>query len=208
MATAVLIKYLLIALIALCAVAVISGIVKFVRRAGRSAEAQVVKELVNLVNENGLDFVSEPEHPRLISNMNRIYLPQIEKDFPDFEWDSMKRMLETEIKKEFSSRDGFEISETVVSRYERNGKHRTISCESAASYLENGNTKYTCIRSVLAFINSKKLDAEGAETPRALVCPSCGAPLTRKADGEIICEYCNAVVVGEKIWTVTSIKEK
>ncbi|MBE6836118.1 MAG: hypothetical protein E7515_07730 [Ruminococcaceae bacterium] len=208
MGTTILIKYLIIGLIALCGVAVVGGVVRFIKRAGRSAEAQVVKELVNLVNENGLDFVSEPEHPRLISNMNRIYLPQILKDFPDFDWDEIRKMLDNEICEKYSDKDDFEIEETVISRYEKTGNKKLIHCESSVSCTENGVKKYFCIQSVLTYTNLKKLDGNGEETPQALVCPSCGAPLTRRADGEIICEYCSTVVVGEKIWTVTSIKEK
>jgi len=201
-----LIKILIIAAIIICVGVVLAGIIKFVRRVGRSAEAQVVKELVNLVNENGLDFVSEPEHPRLISNMNRIYLPMILKDFPDFDWDEIRKMLETQIKKEFSDRENFAIDETVVSRYEKTGNKRLIKCESSASFDEEEQKNYICVQSVLSFINSKK--AEGENQAHALTCEKCGAPLTRKPDGEVVCEYCSTVVVGEKVWTVTSIKEK
>ena len=208
MTATVLIKYLFIALIALCGVAVVSGIVKFVKRAGRSAEAQVVKELVNMVSENGLDFVNEPEHPRLISNMNRIYLPKILKDFPEFDWDEIRKMLEGEIENEYSEKDGFDIEETVISRYEKTGNKRFISCESSASYDQGEQKKYICIQSVLSYLNSKKEDNSGDDAPRAFVCPSCAAPLTRRADGEVVCEFCGTVVVGEKVWTVTSIKEK
>jgi hypothetical protein len=107
---------LLIILAAVLAIIIIAVavIVKFVRRAARSAEAQVVKELVNLVSENGMDFVSEPEHPRLVSNMNRIYLPMIERDFPDFNWDEIRLMLEKEITERFSDRNDFEIDETFI----------------------------------------------------------------------------------------------
>ena len=49
-----LIKYLLIFLIILSGIAVVTGIIGFIKRAGRSAEAQVVKELVDLVSEKGL----------------------------------------------------------------------------------------------------------------------------------------------------------
>ncbi|MBO4338825.1 MAG: hypothetical protein J5877_02750 [Clostridia bacterium] len=204
----ILVKYLIILLIALCGVAVVMGVIRFVKRAGRSAEAQVVKELVDLVSEKGLDFVSEPEHPRLISNMNRIYLPQIMKDFPDFDWDEIKAMLENEISDKYAEKEDFEIEETVVSRYEKVGQKRLISCESSAFYSENSEKKYICIQSVLSYLNSKKLDENGNEVPRSLVCQNCGATLTRTAVGEVVCEYCGAVVVGEKVWTVTSIKEK
>ena len=208
MSATVLIKYLIIGGIALCAVAVVSGIVKFFKRTARSAEAQVVKELMNMVSENGLDFNSEPEHPRLVSNMNRIYLPKIEKDFPDFDWDEIRKMLEEEICEEYKDKENFEIEETVISRYEKSGQRFTITCESSASYLENGATKYICIQSVLSYVNNKKVDENGETEPHSLTCDKCGAPLTRTASGDVYCEYCSTVVVGEKIWKVTSIKTK
>ena len=40
------------------------------------------------------------------------------------------------------------------------------------------------------------------------ICPSCGAPLTRFDNGDVRCEFCSTVVVGEKIWQITEIKEK
>lgn len=203
-----LIKYLLIFLIILCGVAVIVGIIRFIRRAGRSAEAQVVKELVNLVGEKGLDFNQEPEHPRLVSNMNRIYLPMIEKDFPEFDWDEMKKTVESEIKEKYSDKKDFEIEETVVSRYEKSGQKRSINCESSVSFDNNGQKKYICVQSVLSYVNLKVLDENGNEKPHTLTCRNCGATLTRTAVGEVKCEYCGAVVVGEKLWQVTSIKEK
>ena len=207
MTQAVLIKYLIIGLIALCGVAVVSGIVRFVRRAGRSAEAQVVKELVNMVSENGLDFVNEPDRPRLVSNMNRIYLSMIEKDFPGFDWDEIRKMLEDKIKTEYEDKDGFEIDDTVISRYDKTGKKRLILCESSASYDDGEQKKYICIQSVLSFIDSKTAEKEN-ETPHTLICDNCGATLTVKTDGEVVCEYCGAITVGEKVWKVTSIKEK
>lgn len=185
-------------------IGIIGVVVGFVKKTAHSAEAQVVKELVNLVNEEGLDFVSEPEHPRLVSNMNRIYLPKIEKDFPEFNWDEMKLMLEKEIREKFVEKQDFEIEETVISRYEKSGQKARISCETAAEYNDGEMTRHFCIQSVLSYLNSKTLDGG----PQALTCPRCSAPLTRKPDGEIVCEFCETVVVGEKMWTVTEIKEK
>lgn len=185
-------------------IGIVSVVVGMVKKTAHSAEAQVVKELVNLVNEEGLDFVSEPEHPRLISNMNRIYLPKIEKDFPEFNWDEIKLMLEEEIRQKFDDKQDFEIEETVISRYEKSGQKARISCETAAEYNDGEMTRHFCIQSVLAYLNSKT----GEEGARALTCPRCSAPLTRRPDGEIVCEFCDTVIVGEKMWTVTEIKEK
>ncbi|HAQ63845.1 MAG TPA: hypothetical protein DCR23_05220 [Ruminococcaceae bacterium] len=207
LSTALLIKIIIIAAVVITAAAVVVVAVRFVKRAASSAEAQVVKELVNIVSENGMDFISEPEHPKLVSNMNRIYLPKIEKDFPDFNWDEIRRMIEKEITDKFSEKQNFEIDETAVSRYEKSGQNRKITCETAASYDDGEMKKYTCIQTLLSYINSKSLDGEQAG-PQALICPSCGAPLTRFDNGDVRCEFCSTVVVGEKIWQITEIKEK
>lgn len=202
-----LVTIIFIAAAVIIGIGIIAVIVGFVKKTAHSAEAQVVKELVNLVSENGMDFVSEPEHPRLISNMNRIYLPQIERDFPGFNWDEIRLMLEKEIVKKFDEKADFEIEETVISRYERsNGKYR-ISCETAASYYDGEATRRFGIASALAYLNSKTLDSADLG-PQALNCPQCGAPLKRNAGGEIICEFCGTVVVGDKAWQVVEIKEK
>ena len=132
----------------------------------------------------------------------------IEKDFPDFDWEETNAMLEKEIREKYADKEDFEIEETVVSRYEKAGQKRFIMCESSASYTENGEKKYICVQSVLSYINSKTLDSDGNEKPRNLTCQNCGATLSRTSFGEVVCEYCGAIVVGEKVWTVTSIKEK
>jgi hypothetical protein len=140
--------------------------------------------------------------------MNRIYLPKIERDFPDFDWNEIRNMLEDEIRKKYEDKKDFDIEETVVSRYEKSGQRFTISCESLAFYMNGDAKKYICVQSVLSYVNSKKLDENGNAEPHSLTCEKCGAPLTRNASGEVYCEYCSTVVVGSKIWQVTSIKEK
>lgn len=204
LSTALLFKIIFVVAAVIIIVGIIGVARRFFKRAASSAEAQVVKELVNLVSENGMDFVSEPEHPRLISNMNRIYLPQIERDFPEFNWDEIKLILEKEIVEKFGDRTDFEIEETVISRYEKSGQKYRISCETAASFDDGELTRHFCIQSVLCYLNSKTADGG----PQALTCPRCSAPLTRRPDGEIVCEFCDTVVVGTKLWTVTEIKEK
>ena len=121
--------------------------------------------------------------------------------------DEIRRMIEKEITDKFSDKQGFEIDETAVSRYEKSGQNRKITCETAASYDDGEMKKYTCIQTLLSYINSKSLDGEQAG-PQALICPSCGAPLTRFDNGDVRCEFCSTVVVGEKIWQITEIKEK
>lgn len=206
--TDLIIKIVIVAAAVIGGVAIIGGVIRFVRRTARSAEAQVVKEIVNLVSEKGLDYVNEPEHPRLISNMNKIYRPAIERDFPDFDWGEIKRSVEAAIEEKYSDKSDFEISDTVISRYEKSGASRVIITESAADYRDGEDTRYIAVQTELSFINTKKLDSSGNEEPRALTCPRCGAALSRAANGDIVCEYCETIVVGAKQWQITDIKEK
>ncbi len=206
--TDLIIKIAIIAAAVIGGALVVGGVVRFVKRTARSAEAQVVKEIVNLVSEKGLDYTSEPEHPRLISNMNKIYRPAIERDFPDFDWGEIKRVIEEAIEEKYSNKKDFEITDTVISRYEKSGASRVIITESAADYREGEDTKYIAVQTELSFVNTKKLDSDGNEEPRALTCPRCGAPLTRAANGDVVCEFCETIVVGAKQWQITDIKEK
>ncbi len=206
LSAALIIKYGLIALgIIVAGFLIVQGI----RRTVNVAEISAIRAILKLVSDKGLDYENEPDHPRLVSNMNKIYLPKIEADFPEFDWNETKRMIEAEIKKRFEDKKGLEIDETVISRYEKSGNHRIIRTESAASYLgEDDSKKYTVFLTELSFINTKKLDKDGNEEPRALTCPRCGAPLVRAANGDVVCEFCETIVVGEKVWQITEIKEK
>ena len=186
----------------------IYGIRRFLRRTLHSAEAQVVKELVNLVSEKGLDYEAEPEHPRLLSNMTKVYRPAIERDFPSFDWGETRRMIESEIKERFSELDNLEITQTVISRYEKAGSSRVIITESAITYLRDGANKYSVIQTELSYIAYKNEDAQQEKGIRSLNCPNCSAPLKRSAGGEIVCEFCGTIVVGEKDWEITDMREK
>ena len=200
---------LIIIIAAICVgLFIVYSISRFLRRTARSAEAQVVKELVNLVHEKGLDFEAEPEHPRLISNMTKVYRPAIERDFPSFDWGETKRMIEAEIKERFSDLKSLQITQTEISRYEKSGASRVIMTESAISYSQEGGTRYSVIQTELSYIAYKDENASGEKGLRSLNCPNCSAPLKRSASGEIVCEFCGTIVVGEKDWEITDMKEK
>jgi len=210
MTTGFIIKLIIIAAVLIIAVAVIGIVIRAVRRTVNRtvnrAETQVIKGIIDTATSQNFQFDGAQSGPKKISNMNKIYLPLIEKDFPGFNWTEARQMIEQEIKAHYAKRKHFTLYETAVSRYEKSGSNVTLVTESAASDEENGSKRYTIVQTTLGYIRT--CAAEGnAQGEHALNCPNCSAPLKRNAAGELICEYCGTLVSGEKTWQITDIRE-
>jgi len=205
--TATIIKIIIIAGAAAAVALIVKTIVRSARRTVNSAEARIVKELVNTVAQKGFDFDENENQPKKISNMNKIYLPQIQRDFPAFNWGDTKRMIEKEIKDRFAQKKVFTIYETAIARYDKLGKDIVITTESAVSYKENETKKQSAVKAELSYI---QYQSEESKEPslKTLNCPNCSAPLKRNAAGELICEYCGTLVTGQRDWHITDIREK
>jgi hypothetical protein len=199
--------FIIILAIALAVIAIAVGsIAKHLRRAASSVEAQAIKEIAEYISENGMDFTPEPEHPRLVSNMNKIYLPKILKDFPEFNWEEMKQTVNKAVEDKYSDNGEFEIEQTVISRYEKLGQAKNIYCESQIKRTDGEETKYGCVQSTLSYTSANNTENVGEVL--TLKCENCGANLTRTASGEVVCEYCGGLTSGAKIWRITDIFEK
>lgn len=86
--------------------AVIFNIIAKIKRKGdrllHSAEGRIVREVVKAVANNPgqyqksiLEGVLNEDAPKSVSGMTKIYLPSIAKDYPNFNYNEMKRMVET-----------------------------------------------------------------------------------------------------------------
>lgn len=87
----------------------------------RSAEGRIVREAVKAVASNpGLyqksivEGARNEDAPKSVSGMTKIYLPSIARDYPDFNYNEMKRMVETFICSYFKC---FNESSTVPLEY-------------------------------------------------------------------------------------------
>ena len=204
--TEIIITAVIVAAVVITAIIIGSLAVRAARRTINRAETHIVKELFDAATADGIGFDSPPAGPKKISNMNKIYLPLIAKDFPSFNWSDTKRMIEDAVKAHYAGKQAFTIHDTAVSRYEKTGGDIVLLAESSVSYDEGGAKTYAITQTTLSYL---RLSGEGTpQTEHALNCPNCSAPLTRNAAGELLCEYCGTLVSGEKTWQITDICQR
>lgn len=206
MTTGIILQGIIIAAVVITAVVIGRAAVRSAKRTMNRAETRIVKELFDAATAGGVGFDSTPEGPKKVSNMNKIYLPLIAKDFPSFNWSDFKPMVEDAVKAHYAGKKALTLHDTAISRYEKTGGSITIMTESSVSYDENGAKRYVIAQATLAYIRYGN-DTQTAQGEHALNCPNCSAPLTRNAAGELLCEYCGTLVTGEKAWQITDIRE-
>lgn len=206
MSTGMIIPAVVIAAVVIVAVIIGKTVIRSARRTMNRAETRLVKELFDAATSGGVSFDAPPAGPKKVSNMNKIYLPLIAKDFPAFNWSDTKRMVEEAVKAHYAGKKALTLHDTAITRYEKTGGEIAVITESSVSYDEDGTKQYAIARTTLAYIRYGNDTAE-SHGEHALNCPNCSAPLKRNAAGELLCEYCGTLVSGEKAWQITDIRE-
>ena len=100
--------------------------------------------------------LQQEEQPKSLGGMTSIYLPQILRDFPEFNWEELRAEVEQSVKelletKNVRSAGVVRIHKTVISRYQKYNGTASILCETAAEYwtkAENQENSQTTARNV------------------------------------------------------------
>ena len=197
------------------------------RRFFNSAEVRLVRELARSVQNGELQ---QEEPPKSLGGMTSIYLPQILRDFPEFNWEEQQAAVEAKVKlfleaQNVEAAGAVRIHKTVISRYQKYGGTASILCETAAEYwpqAENGHVcggvyrkqepqkmtqvykKQTVCAAELLYVYDPGLSGTAA----SVICPNCGAPVEKL--GAKQCRYCGSVlhVSGIMAWTVQNVRER
>lgn len=142
----------------------------------------------------------EDQNPRSLNGCDALLLPQIIKDFPDFDPQQMKAYAETALKKRYGSLPCFIVHNIVISRYLSSGIRKVIVLQAAASYEENGRKRQK--RYTLHY----EYTLETGDASIAANCPNCGGAL---GYGVTVCPYCSSRVanVMGNTWAFTEITE-
>ena len=106
------------------------------RRFFNSAEVRLVRELARSVQNGELQ---QEEPPKSLGGMTSIYLPQILRDFPDFNWEELRAEAERSVRELLETKNVrtagvVRIHKTVISRYQKYRGTASILCETAAEY--------------------------------------------------------------------------
>ena len=181
-----------------------------VRRMLNSAEVRLVRELIHSAQNGELQ---QEEQPKSLGGMTSIYLPQIQRDFPEFNWEELRVKIEQSVRELLERKNVREagvvrIHKSVISRYQKYSGTASIRCETAAEYWaeEAGNRhkKQTVCESELVYVYDSGLSGTAA----SVVCPNCGAPVEQL--GVKKCRYCGSVlnISGYQTWKIQNVQER
>lgn len=123
--------------------------------------------------------------PRSLNGMDAILLPQILKDFPDFDVQHAKQLAEKALRKYMKNREGVSIHNIVIARYMPASIQKTVVFQASASYQEGGHTVQKRYDLTYAY------RANGSSAQVAANCPNCGSPLQYS---QRVCPYCGSQV--------------
>ena len=213
-------KVVLIATAVLLMGLLVAQIRRRTRRFLNSAEVCLLRELVRSAQAGELQ---QEDQPKSLSGMTSIYLPQILRDFPEFNWEEQQAAVEAKVKlfleaQNVETAGAVRIHRTVISRYQKYGGTASILCETA----ENGHVcggvyrkqepqkmtqvhkKQTVCAAELLYVYDPGLSGAAA----SVICPNCGAPVEKL--GVKQCRYCGSVlhVSGIMAWTVQNVRER
>lgn len=138
--------------------------------------------------------------PRSLNGCDSLLLPQIKKDFPDFDETLVKTYARDALREKFGAKSGFQIYKVVIARYERSAAQKTVVLQAALSYQENGQKLQKRYDLHYAYL------LPGSSETVAANCPNCGGAL---GYGETVCPYCGsrvAAVLGNT-WKFTEMIE-
>lgn len=140
------------------------------------------------------------ETPRSLNACDSLLLPQILRDFPDYDPTLAKTYVRRYLTEQFGSKEGFTIHAIATARYLPSAVQKTIVFQASVSWLESGK------RSQKRFDLHYTYLLESADASVAANCPNCGAAL---GYGITECPYCSSRVANVlgNTWKFTQITQ-
>ena len=144
--------------------------------------------------------ISREQAPRSLNGCDRLLMPKILKDFPDFDVTLAKALIRDHLKEYFSGRQAFTVHNVVICQYLSSGAQKTIVFQAAAGHRENGVLIQSRYHVYYTYLLPQTNGAIAAN------CPNCGGAL---GYGVTTCEYCGSRVANPLgcTWEITEIKE-
>lgn len=171
----------------------------FLRRKVRNFSREVFGEPDLLEALREMD--GEAAHtPRSLNGCDRLLMPQILQDFPDFDKTLAITCIREHLQRQFGGNEGFTIHRVVIAQYLPSAAQKTIVFQAAAAWREGERTLQKRFDIHYTFL------LEGASDAVAANCPNCGGAL---GYGITVCPYCGARVVNVlgNTWRVTRTQE-
>lgn len=170
-----------------------------VRRKIRGFSRQVFGKADILKALSELDLETQ-DTPRSLSGCDSLLLPQILRDFPDFDGNLVKTYARDYLRQTFGQREGFTVHNVVIARYLPSAVQKTIVLQAAVSWLEGGKRVQKRYDLDYTYLLS------GSGETVAANCPNCGGAL---GYGVTECPYCGSRVVSVlgNSWKFTELRE-
>ena len=140
--------------------------------------------------------------PRSLSGCDSILMPQILRDFPDFDPDMAKTYARRALEEHLTGKQEVRIHRVVFARYSPSAAQKTIVMQASAQYREEG--RLTQRRYELQY--TYLLQGKYGDTAAAANCPNCGGAI---GFGQKQCPYCGTrmAVLLPGAWKFTDIRE-
>lgn len=143
--------------------------------------------------------VFHPEPPRSVNSCDRMVLPSILKDFPDFDVTTAKDTVRQALTEKYGREEGYTLHKIVISDYLRTAQKTVVF---QAAFATKDGIKKVQRRVILHYTylmpNSNHVIAAN--------CPNCGGAL---GYGDVECGFCNTRVANPLgySWKFTEIRE-
>lgn len=146
---------------------------------------------------------TEQEKPKSLNGMDMLYLPQIQKDFPDFNPTMADNYAKEALKEHVGKKEGFRVHNVVIAGYEKTSVEYNIIMQAAVEWKEQG--KKVQKRYILHY--SYLIKARSGQEVVAANCPNCGGAI--ESLSWEVCPYCDSRLVNvmKNSWKFTQIRE-
>ena len=136
-----------------------------------------------------------PRIPKSLSNMEKMLLPQVRRDLPDFDPEAMKETVRNHLLGLYGEKENFRIPALALRDYQKQPHKKLLSYEAALCWKEKKELQKRAFISVV-----------GEDAPPLSACPDCGAAVSPE---DHCCSGCGKKLKKEDAvrWTVTSVKE-
>ena len=144
-----------------------------------------------------------------LTSLTRVLLPQIQRDFPDFNWDEYRAKIQESVRKYIQKEmkgSQIKVHETGISGYRRQQGTCSVKAQTTAGYRdEEGLWQEKRYNSELVYVQDVSQLPE-TQTAIGVNCPNCGAPV--KMLGAKYCDYCGTAIqeLNIRVWRLAYTK--
>jgi len=144
-----------------------------------------------------------------LCSMTGLMLPQIRRDFPEFDWEEYRADVNSKVKDYIRETLGGErpsVHRTEIADYRKRDGGCTIDVQTSAGFTKEEKQIEKRFATQITYVQDY-LKVPAGQTGEGLSCPHCGAPV--KILGYKYCEYCGAGIkeINRRVWKILEIRE-